>query len=826
MGSLGFIIRIAVKDLLRGGQRVFVALLCIAFGVMSLVAMTLLTQSLEKMLVLEPALLVGADISMDRVVEDVILPEHEADLQAAQAEGVIDRYTLVAYSSSVAFRLPGSGELHFPNAGIGIDPANYPLVGSFAVSKPQNVGLETLLQEPGDILVTYDIALDYDLQEGDLLTLTSVDVGKPVEAVIRAIVTDTPNHQGSKIYYNLATAELLANGSRYLNTALVTADDPLAAHDRFLETNWRPFLATKLALGDENVLEIFEVTLKGAAILGLLVGGIGIANTMQVLLHRRRREVAIWKTLGYRENHIQGLFAVEAALLGGVGSLVGATIGVGLSYTLTDLFSRTSTMLIRWSFSPEPVITGVVVGTLTTVLFSMVAIVAASRVQPVALLRNEPVPATRLGCLQNVLLVALVGLPFAGLTSLVMESVLKGVGVLLVALLGLVTMGGFLGVLMWLTVRLLPVGRLPLVNMARNNLKRRGISLIFAMIALFVGIVSLSMGGMMTINAQSILDKRQVEYEGNNLAVIAPVEQEAAVRAALEAQGVESVTPGYLTTALSIREIGAEENTLSSVIIARESAEQYLLEGEPWGSVPDGVYVYSFMTGQAGSTVEITLLDGSTHIFPIAGTYRVSPNVVEVGNSTGLLMPAELSLRLTEPDSIQYYARVSPDRLQTVATALGNALPETTVIDLVLYAARFSQVYQNLFIFAAAMAGLALLAGVLLIANSVSIAMIDRRYEIGVLKTVGYRRGHILWTLVVEYSLVAVIASAAGLGIVQLFLAIMRAANPIAAFLFTMPLPTTVLIGLACTGLTLITVLLVTLQPTRVSPVVVLNDRE
>lgn len=420
----------------------------------------------------------------------------------------------------------------------------------------------------------------------------------------------------------------------------------------------------------------------------------------------------------------------------------------------------------------------------------------------------------------------LVGLPFAGLTSLVMESVLKGVGVLLVALLGLVTMGGFLGVLMWIAVRLLPVGGMPLVNMARNNLKRRGISLIFAMIALFVGIVSLALGGMMTINAQNMLDMRAVEYAGNNLAVIAPLEQEAAVRAAFETQGVESVTPGYQTTVHAAREIGAEEYNLSSVIVARESAEQYLLDGEPWGSIPDGVYIYGFMPAQEGSTVEITMLDGGTHSFPIVGTYRFSPDAVNVGTSAGVLMPAELSRSLSEPDSIQYYARVAPDRLQDVAAALGEALPETTVIDLVLYAARFSQIYQNLFIFAAAMAGLALLAGVLLIANSVSIAMIDRRYEIGVLKTVGYRRGHILWTLVVEYSLVAVIASAAGLGLVQLFLAFMRAANPIAAILFTMPLHTTTLIGLACVGLTLITVLLVTLQPTRVSPVVVLNDRE
>ena len=85
------------------------------------------------------------------------------------------------------------------------------------------------------------------------------------------------------------------------------------------------------------------------------------------------------------------------------------------------------------------------------------------------------------------------------------------------------------------------------------------------------------------------------------------------------------------------------------------------------------------------------------------------------------------------------------------------------------YQAHYISTYKNLFVFAAAMASLAILAGVLLVANSVSLAMLDRRFEIGVLKALGYSRGQVLFTQVVEYTLMAVIISLTGLGLIWVF---------------------------------------------------------
>ncbi len=65
MNGLAIFLKTAWHNLLRGGQRVFVALLCIAFGVMSLVAMTLVAQSFERTMVLDPRQQIGGDISLE-----------------------------------------------------------------------------------------------------------------------------------------------------------------------------------------------------------------------------------------------------------------------------------------------------------------------------------------------------------------------------------------------------------------------------------------------------------------------------------------------------------------------------------------------------------------------------------------------------------------------------------------------------------------------------------------------------------------------------------------------------------------------------------------
>lgn len=342
-----FYLKTAAGHLLHGGQRIFVAILCVAFGVMSLTAMTSLSGALERMLVQTPHDLIGADISMDRSAEGYILPEHIARLDDLVDQGILNGYTLVAYTSTLAFHLPDSGELNFLSAGIGITADEYPPIGELTLEDPHRGALSVLLRGTGDIAISRDVALQYNLSVGDAIILSDLNSGAPVEARIRGIIVDTPNHKGDKVYYSLETAQALAHSERVLNTALATTANPPAAETRLAELGWNVYLADTLASQEEAVQKLFATLLNGAGVLGLLVSGVGIANTMQVLMRRRQRELAVWKSMGYQNGSLLVLFSLEAAMLGVIGSLLGGVLGVALSAGLVNLFSRTSTMLIR-----------------------------------------------------------------------------------------------------------------------------------------------------------------------------------------------------------------------------------------------------------------------------------------------------------------------------------------------------------------------------------------------------------------------------------------------------------------------------------------------
>ncbi|MDD5369896.1 MAG: FtsX-like permease family protein, partial [Anaerolineaceae bacterium] len=560
--------------------------------------------------------------------------------------------------------------------------------------------------------------------------------------------------------------------------------------------------------------------------LGLLVGGIGIANTMQVLLRRRQREIAIWKTIGYRESQLLVMFALEAALLGILGSLLGAGAGVLVSSQLVELFRRTSNLLFAWTFSTSTVLAGIAVGILTTIIFALWAIVIASRAQPVALLRNEPVDAKQLPKWKSAGLAALLSLPFMAVTSLAMGSLINGVIVLLFALAGLAALGGFFSGLIWLVTRLLPLRGFPLMHMAQNSLRRRGASLVFAMIALFVGVVSMTLGTVVTQTGQREMSAHTVQIKGFNLNVLAPWSEAAAVRQAIQAQPSEKTAYGSSTTVKSIQAVDQPERSdTKAVLIGRSDPSGYQVSGALWGSQPQGVYSYKYSGIAQGGQVVVTLVDGSTRKFSVVGTYDLQWDSINLYPQLGLLMPVELALQTAPPDTLIYFVQAPAGKINTVAAALGAALPGATVINLMAYATRFLQTYRNLFVLAMAMAGLALLAGILLVANAVSLAMLDRRYEIGVLKTMGYSRRHILTSLAVEYSSVSLMACSVGLLAVRIFLWVVGLSNPMAGNLLVLTPLATALIVFCGVGLPLLTILGVTWSPTRVSPLLVLNDR-
>lgn len=94
----------------------------------------------------------------------------------------------------------------------------------------------------------------------------------------------------------------------------------------------------QLAATFTTILDIVQVVLIGIASISLLVGGIGIMNTMYTAVLQRTKQIGILKALGAKNSHILYLFLVESGMYGLGGGIIGALLGIGFAKLVEYIF--------------------------------------------------------------------------------------------------------------------------------------------------------------------------------------------------------------------------------------------------------------------------------------------------------------------------------------------------------------------------------------------------------------------------------------------------------------------------------------------------------
>lgn len=138
-----------------------------------------------------------------------------------------------------------------------------------------------------------------------------------------------------------------------------------------------------------NIMNVVQAFVYGIASIAILVGGIGIMNTMYTSVRERMREVGIMKAVGAKNSTIVTLFLVESGIVGLVGGLGGLFFGLGLA-KLVELFLQINPVFyLQASITPGIIIFGLVFSFGLGCLSGLLPARQAARLNPSDALRYE-----------------------------------------------------------------------------------------------------------------------------------------------------------------------------------------------------------------------------------------------------------------------------------------------------------------------------------------------------------------------------------------------------------------------------------------------------
>jgi predicted lysophospholipase L1 biosynthesis ABC-type transport system permease subunit len=851
-------------------------------------------------------LLNGGDVAV--TADTPLTPAQLGAFDQLQARGTLSGYTAddnvraQVHTSTAALRLTLRA----------VDPASFPLPGGVTFSSPANGSLASQLH--GDnVVITSHQAQAFDLHVGDAFNFSAAD-GRAATVTVAGIIASTgffqgtmtlmaydayaalPSALGQPAAYNEVYADVPGHTDANAATAeqQIQAQLPLAA----IQTT------KELLAAQQSEVSMVTYFLQIIGLLALLIGGVGIVNTVQVSLRRRRVEIAMLKTAGYRRRDLFGMFGLETGLVGLLGGLVGAAAGAGVSFLIGAVMARALQVDLPTSLDTRTIVAGVAVGFVTALIFGLLPIAQASAVRPIAVLRELP---ERLGIsarLASLGLAALVALLFFALAASIVQNPLVAAAALGVTAVVLALLGLVLGVLV-LVISKLPVlerFRLPQavvalvavaggvallpaqpalslvlfavaalaatmllprrakanVRLALRNIGRRKARSVATLLALTVGIFAV---GLVLVLGQDIQGQLSTYLTGGdvNVAVLAG----GADRSAVERQlaQIPNLTHESMNIIAQVQPVSIDGRPVSAYVQAAVATDKY--SANDVTRELDGLQGYD-LAGRHAPSASLFVIKQGTHdarpgrdltpadagsgnaLLPIEASR--APLDLKLGDTITLEDPAThaqatitvsgffnytLQFEPLQVDagivtalshgnpSYLYLAHVDPNTADAALAHVQAAVPSAQTFSVADLFAQITSVLNNLVTVLVTIASLAMLAAIIIIANAVALAMLERRRELGILKAVGYTSRSVLGEVLVENGAIGFTG-----GVVAMLLAAL-AAQALGSLLFNATFRTPALVVLvivpASAALCMLVAAGVAWGATRVRPLEVLR---
>ena len=128
----------------------------------------------------------------------------------------------------------------------------------------------------------------------------------------------------------------------------------------------------------------------GIAGISLLVGGIGIMNTVYTSVLERTKEIGILKAVGANEKNILLLFLFESGMLGMLGGVIGVILGLSISKSVEYFaYQYYQSQLIQAQISPLLIISTLLFAFIIGTISGTLPAKQAARLNPVDAMRKK-----------------------------------------------------------------------------------------------------------------------------------------------------------------------------------------------------------------------------------------------------------------------------------------------------------------------------------------------------------------------------------------------------------------------------------------------------